>query len=135
MKVVAFHELPVEARRQRLADGRLPGAADAHDDDDERARHRVRAGQVRFLRGCVRMKALMIEPGTPDSLRLEDVREPSAAEGALLVSALALGVCGTDRELIAGEYGEAPPKHKRLVIGHEALGVVESAPAGSPVRV
>lgn len=89
---------------------------------------------MRFLRRRLRMKALMIEPGTPDSLRIEDIREPRADEGTLLVSALAVGICGTDRELVAGEYGQAPPGHKRLVIGHEALGVVESAPDGCGVR-
>jgi threonine dehydrogenase-like Zn-dependent dehydrogenase len=80
------------------------------------------------------MKALMVEPGRAGPLRVEDIREPAPDDGSLLVSALALGVCGTDRELLAGEYGEAPPGHKRLVIGHESLGLVEEAPAGSGIR-
>jgi threonine dehydrogenase-like Zn-dependent dehydrogenase len=80
------------------------------------------------------MKALMVEPGKAGTVCIEDIREPDAADGDLLVSALALGVCGTDRELIGGKYGSAPPGHKRLVIGHESLGVVEDAPADSPAR-
>jgi threonine dehydrogenase-like Zn-dependent dehydrogenase len=49
----------------------------------------------------------------------------------VLVRTTALGVCGTDREIIAGEYGDAPPGQQRLVLGHESLGRVEEAPAGS----
>jgi threonine dehydrogenase-like Zn-dependent dehydrogenase len=80
------------------------------------------------------VKALLVEPKAADSLRFEDIREPPAADGDLLVSALALGVCGTDRELVAGLYGSPPPGHKRLVIGHESLGIVEESPASSPIR-
>ena len=49
----------------------------------------------------------------------------------MLVRALALGVCGTDREIVSGAYGWAPPGQKRLVIGHESLGKVQEAPADS----
>jgi len=45
--------------------------------------------------------------------------------------AVALGVCGTDREIVAGKYGSAPPGQERLVLGHESLGRVEEAPSGS----
>ena len=45
--------------------------------------------------------------------------------------ALALGVCGTDREIIAGDYGEAPDGHERLILGHESLGRVLEAPEES----
>jgi threonine dehydrogenase-like Zn-dependent dehydrogenase len=70
-------------------------------------------------------------PGTANSARLENVPEPSVSDGAVLVRMLALGVCGTDREIVAGDYGWAPPGQKRLVIGHESLGKVEEAPADS----
>lgn len=80
------------------------------------------------------MKALMLQPLEADSLRFEDIREPSPADGEVLVESLALGICGTDRELIAGRYGSAPPGHRRLVIGHESLGVVREAPAGSGLK-
>ncbi|HEY6829109.1 MAG TPA: glucose 1-dehydrogenase [Gemmatimonadaceae bacterium] len=77
------------------------------------------------------MRSLTVEPGIPDSLRLEEFRIPAAERGSVLVRAIALGVCGTDREIIAGKYGAAPPGHKRLIIGHESLGVVEEAPRDS----
>jgi threonine dehydrogenase-like Zn-dependent dehydrogenase len=46
------------------------------------------------------------------------------------VRTVALGVCGTDREILSGAYGTAPPGDPRLVLGHESLGEVESAPPG-----
>jgi glucose 1-dehydrogenase len=64
-------------------------------------------------------------------LRLDDIPVPRRAPEQLLVQALAVGVCGTDRELIDGHYGEAPPGEKRLVLGHESLGRVLEAPARS----
>ena len=77
------------------------------------------------------MRALTIEPLRPDSLELAEVPEPEPGEGELLVDGLALGVCGTDRELISGEYGFAPEGRDRLILGHESLGRVRTAPPGS----
>ena len=54
------------------------------------------------------MKALTVEPGNAGSLRLDDLPEPLVTEGAVLVEAVALGVCGTDIEIIDGEYGMPP---------------------------
>jgi threonine dehydrogenase-like Zn-dependent dehydrogenase len=48
---------------------------------------------------------------------------------------VALGVCGTDREILAGHYGSAPPGRDRLVLGHESLGRVREAPSGSGLEV
>ena len=76
------------------------------------------------------MRALTVLPGTPNSLQLADVPEPDPSAGRVLVRALALGICGTDREIVAGEYGTAPPGEKRLVLGHESLGEVLDAPPG-----
>jgi threonine dehydrogenase-like Zn-dependent dehydrogenase len=78
------------------------------------------------------MRALTVAPGIADSARLEDVADPPPSDGA--VRALALGVCGTDREIVSGAYGWAPPGERRLVIGHESLGSVEEAPAGCGVE-
>jgi threonine dehydrogenase-like Zn-dependent dehydrogenase len=75
------------------------------------------------------MRALTVAPGIAKSAAIEDVPAPPASDGAVLVRSLALGVCGTDREIVAGLYGWAPPGRKRLVIGHESLGTVEDAPA------
>jgi hypothetical protein len=51
-------------------------------------------------------------------------------DGALLVRGIAVGICGTDREIAEGAYG-TPSGEARLVIGHESLGEVLEAPAGS----
>lgn len=77
------------------------------------------------------MRAITVRPGIRDSARLEDVPEPDETDGALLVRALALGVCGTDREIVAAEHGRAPPGEERLILGHESFGIVEEAPHGS----
>ena len=77
------------------------------------------------------MKAVAITPGKAGSLQMVDLPEPAREQGSILVRSLALGVCGTDRELIDGAYGEAPPHHQHLVLGHESLGRVMEAPSGS----
>ena len=76
------------------------------------------------------MRAITLTPGIKDSACLRDVREPPAADGAILVRTLALGVCGTDREIVSAHYGEAPPGEDCLILGHESLGIVEEAPDG-----
>ncbi len=81
------------------------------------------------------MRALTVAPGVANSAKVEDVPEPPASDGAVLVRALALGVCGTDREIVSGAYGWAPPGEKRLVIGHELLGNVQDAPADSGFKI
>ncbi len=75
------------------------------------------------------MRAITVHPAKPNSVELQEVAEPPATDGAVLVDALALGVCGTDREIIAGEYGEAPGGATRLILGHESFGRVREAPA------
>jgi glucose 1-dehydrogenase len=80
------------------------------------------------------MRALTVIPGQAHSIRLEEVAPPSANDGAVLVRALALGICGTDREIIAGGYGWAPPGAQKLIIGHESLGEVVEAPAACGLK-
>ena len=77
------------------------------------------------------MRAVTVEPGAAGSARLEEWPEPSAGSGELLVRALAIGVCGTDTEILAGAIGRAPPARPRMVLGHESLGQVVDAPPGS----
>jgi threonine dehydrogenase-like Zn-dependent dehydrogenase len=74
---------------------------------------------------------MTVQPRTPRSLRIEDVPEPETGAGELLVRGLAVGVCGTDKEIVRGDYGWAPPDRDRLTLGHESLGRVEHAPEGS----
>jgi glucose 1-dehydrogenase len=79
------------------------------------------------------MRALTVAPGIANSARVEDVADPPPSDGAIVVRTLALGVCGTDREIVCGHFGLAPPGETRLVIGHESLGVVQQAPPGCGV--
>lgn len=77
------------------------------------------------------VRALTVRPGVADSLALTDLPEPTAEEGAVLVDGVAVGLCGTDVEIVAAQYGEAPPGSDVLVLGHENLGRVAQAPEGS----
>jgi glucose 1-dehydrogenase len=77
------------------------------------------------------MKAITVEPGKPGTTRLEEVPEPEPRGGSVLVEAVAVGVCGTDVEIVEGKYGTAPQGRTRLVLGHESLGrVVDPGPHG-----
>jgi threonine dehydrogenase-like Zn-dependent dehydrogenase len=48
------------------------------------------------------MHAITVSPGTANSAQLDDVPEPPRSDGGILVRTLALGVCGTDREIVSG---------------------------------
>ena len=75
------------------------------------------------------MRAITVIPGQQDSVALTDMPEPPDEDGPILVQTQATGICGTDLEIINGEYGSAPPGQDRLIIGHESLGrVAEAAP-------
>lgn len=77
------------------------------------------------------MKAITVEPKKPGTARLEEVPEPDPRNGTVLVEAIAVGVCGTDAEIVEGKYGWAPPGKTRLVLGHESLGRVIDPGASS----
>ncbi|MFC4543481.1 glucose 1-dehydrogenase [Halosolutus amylolyticus] len=72
------------------------------------------------------MKAIAVEPGAGEPAIVERPR-PEPAAGEALVRTLRVGVDGTDHEVIAGHHGEVPAGDDRLVLGHEAVGVVEDA--------
>ena len=74
------------------------------------------------------VRALTVIPGSAGSGQLSEVAEPDEQEGSVLVSTIAIGICGTDREILSGAYGQAPPGEDRLVLGHESLGRVVEAP-------
>ncbi len=80
------------------------------------------------------MKAITVEPKTPGTARYEDVPEPDLNEGSVLVEAVAVGVCGTDVEIVEGKYGWAPPGKTRLVLGHESLGRVVDPGASNSLK-
>lgn len=77
------------------------------------------------------MQAITVVPGDPDSASLSQVEEPRPGGDELLVETLRLGVCGTDREIVERGHGEPPPSRDQLILGHELLGRVREAPAGS----
>jgi len=75
------------------------------------------------------MRAITVIPGQRGSVGLTDMPEPPGEDGPVLVQTQAIGICGTDLEIIDGDYGSAPSGEDRLIIGHESLGrVVRSAP-------
>ncbi len=84
--------------------------------------HGVRAVTALWVRGRVAgqttsMRALTVLPGTRDSLELSDLAEPDVVDGPLLVESLAVGLCGTDAEIVQAEYGEAPPGERAAGAG------------------
>lgn len=77
------------------------------------------------------MRALTLTPGRAGSARLRKMDDPGPEQGEVLVAVQAIGVCGTDREILAGTYGRAPEGEACLVLGHESLGRVLEAPPDS----
>jgi len=79
------------------------------------------------------MRALTVHPGHAGSLAVrEDLPEPKRGPGQLIVEGWLLGVCGTDREIAGGTYGQAPEGAPWLVLGHESVGKVVAADPKSP---
>ena len=77
------------------------------------------------------MRALTVRPSHAHAVEISELPDPSPEAGELLVGAVALGICGTDHEIVSGAYGWSPPGRDRLVLGHESLGRVRQAPTGS----
>lgn len=70
------------------------------------------------------MKALAVFP-EDKAVRLVDCPEPTLARpGDVKVRMLEVGVCGTDREICAFQYGTPPAGSDHLILGHESLGEV-----------
>jgi len=80
------------------------------------------------------MKALTVIPLKAGSAELSDVDDPPETDGPVLVETLAIGICGTDAEILSGAYGWPPHGRERLVLGHESIGRVLEAPDGAPVK-
>ena len=70
------------------------------------------------------MDALITVPGQPDSAAVAERGAPESDPGSVAIRVLEVGVCGTDREIAAGEFGVAPPGEETLILGHELLGEV-----------
>jgi glucose 1-dehydrogenase len=76
------------------------------------------------------VQALVTTPGRPGSTRIATVEDPPRRPGAVPIRTLEVGVCGTDREIDAGEFGTPPPGESDLVLGHELLGEVAADGGG-----
>ena len=76
------------------------------------------------------MKAVAVFPNGGNSRSsLIEIDKPTLDEAGprdVLVRVLAVGVDGTDKEILAGEYGSPPPGFDYLITGHESFGVVEA---------
>ncbi|MBX7065927.1 MAG: glucose 1-dehydrogenase [Parachlamydiales bacterium] len=78
------------------------------------------------------MKAIAIVPHTK-TVQLVDRDDPKIETPTQVkVKVLQVGICGTDREEVAGGRADAPPGEKMLIIGHEVLG--EVVQVGDAVR-
>ncbi|MBI2862413.1 MAG: glucose 1-dehydrogenase [Chloroflexi bacterium] len=70
------------------------------------------------------MKAIAVTPGTT-TVRLIDRPEPAITEAdQIKVRVLSVGICGTDREEVAGGRARSPNGQAELIIGHEMFGKV-----------
>jgi L-iditol 2-dehydrogenase len=68
--------------------------------------------------------ARLVEPGV---IEVADVPDP-VADGLALLRVGYVGVCGTDSKIVSGAIPVASPR----ILGHEMVGVIVEAPAGSP---
>jgi threonine dehydrogenase-like Zn-dependent dehydrogenase len=76
------------------------------------------------------MKSIAVFPKSRE-LRLVEEPEPRLETPTQVrLRMLDVGVCGTDREICAFEYGTPPPARDYLVLGHESLGEIAEIGAG-----
>ena len=82
------------------------------------------------------MQAVAVEPGARSVKLIQEASPKVAGPSDVALRILDVGICGTDREICAFEYGTPPPGSDHLVIGHESLGMVtDVGSAVSRVRV
>ncbi|RJX44152.1 glucose dehydrogenase [Halonotius aquaticus] len=72
------------------------------------------------------MHAIAVYEGESEP-ELIDLPRPDPDAGEALVRTLRVGVDGTDHEVISGGHGGYPADTDHMVLGHEAVGVVEDA--------
>jgi threonine dehydrogenase-like Zn-dependent dehydrogenase len=77
------------------------------------------------------VRALTVHPAAAGSATLAELPEPAVTDGHLSIEPLLVGICGTDREIVAGHYGTAPAGQDHLVLGHETVARVLDAPDGA----
>src|SRR4051812_7235301 len=72
-----------------------------------------------------RVSGIAVIPGRPESIHITSMPVPSFGPDEVLIRIRDVGVCGTDKEIIDAKFGAPPPGSDHLVLGHEAVGVVE----------
>jgi glucose 1-dehydrogenase len=78
------------------------------------------------------LRAIAVTPKTPNSLELANLPVPVPGRKELLLEVQRIGICGTDRDIISGFYGEPPVGSTKLVLGHESISRVHEV--GKSVR-
>ena len=78
------------------------------------------------------MKCIAVTPMKPNRLRKQEQEVPKQKKRDVLLEVRSVGICGTDRDIIEGFYGEAPVGDDYLVVGHESISRI--AELGSGVR-
>src|SRR5689334_24891234 len=73
------------------------------------------------------MKAVGVFPSTQKVELIEQEEPRITAPREVKLRMIAVGVCGTDREICSFEYGTPPPGSDHFILGHESLGEVAEA--------
>jgi threonine dehydrogenase-like Zn-dependent dehydrogenase len=60
------------------------------------------------------VRALLVNPGVAHTARVAEVNDARAGDGEILIRALEVGVCGTDREIAEGLFGVPPSGSEQL---------------------
>jgi threonine dehydrogenase-like Zn-dependent dehydrogenase len=81
------------------------------------------------------MKAVGVFPASQKVQLIERDEPEVSAPDEVKLRMVAVGVCGTDREICAFEYGTPPPGSDNFILGHESLGeVVKTGQAVTRVK-
>ena len=82
------------------------------------------------------MKAVAVVPGKREFGLIQQEEPKVLSPSQVKLRMLDIGICGTDKEICAFQYGTPPPGSEQLVIGHESLGeVIEAGPAVGRVKL
>ena len=75
------------------------------------------------------MRAVLVNP-EHKALTVADHPAPKLARGTdVLLRTMEVGICGTDREICAFEYGAPPTGESEFILGHEGLAeIIEAGP-------
>ncbi|MGH9557752.1 MAG: glucose 1-dehydrogenase [Bryobacteraceae bacterium] len=81
------------------------------------------------------MKAVAVFPAERRFAVIDHPEPKLASDTEVKMRMLDVGICGTDKEIVAFEYGTPPEGSPYLIIGHESLGeVIETGPKVTRVK-